>query len=333
MSIRILEVVAAENLSKIIKGIADDNHAIDSWYSAKNKDGRRTTRILVHQNQQQALMDELQKKLYKEKDWRIMVIPVSATIPMPKERESTKESGTENMLVSGNVTREVLYADIKKGTTIDSNFLLLVFLSTVVAAIGLMNDNVAVVIGAMVIAPLLGPNIALAFGAALGDSKLIKTAVTTNMAGLSLTLAASIIAGFILPLSLDSHELLSRTDIGIDGIILAFASGAAGVLSITTGLSATLVGVMVAVALMPPAVTMGLMLGSGHFEMAYGAALLLAANIICVNIAAQIMFIARGFKPRTWYMQKKSEQSVKTNIAFWMILFTLIVILIYLRGN
>jgi len=101
----------------------------------------------------------------------------------------------------------------------------------------------------MVIAPLLGPNIALALAATLGETPLIWTSLRTNLAGLGLALGLSLIIGLIFPADLNSQELISRTFVGIDSVVLALASGAAAVLSLTTGLSSVLVGVMVAVAI------------------------------------------------------------------------------------
>lgn len=149
------------------------------------------------------------------------------------------------------ITRQELYDDTEKSARLDSTFLVLVFLSTIVAAIGLIEDNVAVVIGAMVIAPLLGPNIALALGTALGDTALMWRSLKTNLAGLCMTLVLSILIALFWPLNIDSHELLARTDVGLDSVALAFASGAAAALSLTTGLSSVLVGVMVAGRLAP----------------------------------------------------------------------------------
>ena len=123
----------------------------------------------------------------------------------------------------------------------------MVILSTIVAAIGLLEDNVAVVIGAMVIAPLLGPNIALAFATSLGDSKLIWKALKTNLTGLGTALLLTIILGYIWPLNFESRELMMRTSVDIDGVVLALASGAAAVISITASWISSLVGVMVAV--------------------------------------------------------------------------------------
>ncbi len=339
MPLRIVEISAPDTESETIEKIAEDQGAIDSWHSAKNNDGRRTTSILVHLDQQQELMDEIQKKLHNEKKWRIAVIPVEATIPKPdvsdkggaNKQEKENGNGKAKKIVSGTITREELYTEMEKGARLDLNFIFFVIISALVAAIGLVRNDIAVIIGAMVIAPLLGPNLALAFGAALGDRNLMIAAVKTNAAGLALTLLISALIGFILPVSLDSAELLSRTEVGLELIVLALASGAAGVLSVTTGMSGALVGVMVAVALMPPAVAMGLYLGDGLTSQAYGAGLILATNIICINLAAQGIFFLRGIKPRTWYERKKSVQSIKMNGLFWLVLLGIIVLLIVLR--
>lgn len=320
---RVVQISAPDTASKEIAEIAAKHDSIDLWHSAKNKDGRRNTYVLIHLDQQQGMMDDLQKKMSKKDNWRLLVLPVEATIPAPDSNDN------KDKVVRGTITREELYNEVVKGARLDQNFILLVLLSALVAAIGLVNNNIAVVIGAMVIAPLLGPNLALAFGTALGDRDLIQSAIKTNIAGLGLTLAVSSLAGFLLPIPLDAPELTSRTEVGFDALILALAAGAAGVLSLTTGLSGTLVGVMVAVALMPPAVAFGLFLGGQQWNMAYGAGLLLAANIVCVSISAQLIFLLRGIKPRTWYMRKKSKQSVKYNLAFWVVLLGLVAGLIY----
>ena len=335
MPLRLLEISAPEASFAAVKNVAEKNSAIDYWHSAKNKDGRRTVSILIHLENQQSLTDDLQRAMNKDDHWRLVVVPVDATIP---KLESSAPADDENgngkakKIVKGTLTREELYHDVEKGAKLDFDFALLVFLSTIVCAIGLIASNVAVVIGAMVIAPLLGPNLALAFGVSLGDRELITKAIKANAAGLLLTLFISIIAGLVLNLPIIGTELLDRTEVGFDSLALALASGAAAVLSLTTGLSSTLVGVMVAVALMPPAVTLGLMLGMGMFGHAYGAGLLLIANIVCINLSAQVFFLVKGIKPRTWYEQRKSNQSVKMTIYFWLFLLVTISGLIFWRG-
>lgn len=326
MPLRIIEISAPDKRHAAIKKLAEKHEAIDYWYSARNKDGRRSTQILVHLNHQQALMDELQKEMHKEDHWRLIVLPVESTLPENRQTENESDDGKKPSRPS--ITREALYNEVIKNAEADSNFILLVFLSTIVCAIGLLNNNIAVVIGAMVIAPLLGPNLALTLGAALGDKDLMTKALKTNAAGLSLTIGLSVIVGLLFSNGNTSYELISRATVGYDALLLAFASGAAAVLSLTTGLSTALVGVMVAVALMPPAVAMGVFIGDGTLRLAYGASLLLASNIVCVSLAAQIVFLVKGIKPRTWYMRRKSKQSVTRTTIFWIIMLLTLIALI-----
>lgn len=329
MPIRIVEIIAPGDNTNQIQELAEKHDYIDSWHSAKNKDGRRSVKILIKLDNQQKLTDDLQRIMNKEKNWRITIQPVEATIPL----QDNNNGNDNNKTVRGTITREELYNEIRKGAQTDFNFLLLVTLSAIVCGIGLLNNNVAVIIGAMVIAPLLGPNLALAFGAALGDKSLITESIKSNITGLGMTLIMAALTGFIINAPLIGSEIMDRTEVGYDSLALALAAGAAAVLSMTTGLSSTLVGVMVAVALMPPAVTLGLMLGMGEWDHAYGAGLLLTANIVCISIAAQVIFIVKKIKPRTWYMRKKSKQSVKLNIIFWVALLLAIMALIGLRAG
>ena len=258
-------------------------------------------------------------------------------------RESDlKKPGDENIIEkimkdfsSSNqeITREELYDSIGKNARLNRTYLLLIFLSTVVVAIGLLKDNVAVVIGAMVIAPLLGPNLAMALGTALGDTDLMWKAFKTGIAGMSLALVLSILIGIFWPLNVESRELLARTHVGLDSAALAMASGAAAVLSLTSGIPSILVGVMVAVALLPPAATLGLMLGAGQIDLAYGAAFLLAVNIVAVNLSAKLGFLIQGIKPRTWLEKKKAKQSMMSYIIMWVLTLIVLLVVIYFHPD
>ena len=281
----------------------------------------------MNPEKRQETLDALQAVLGNSETAKWFLMPVEAALPRMEEKASEKEDKPDSVTTS----REELYNSVEKSARLDNNFLLLVFLSTVVVAIGLLEDNVAVVIGAMVIAPLLGPNIALALGTALGDSSLMWKSLKTTLAGLGLALGLSMLIGLLWPLNFESRELLARTYVGLDSAALAFASGAAAVLSLTTGLPSVLVGVMVAVALLPPTATFGLMLGAGNLELATGAGLLLAVNIVCVNLAAKVSFLFRGIKPRTWLEKQKARQSMAIYILIWILSLAILLVAIYLR--
>ncbi|NIQ02210.1 MAG: TIGR00341 family protein [Nitrospinaceae bacterium] len=324
---KIIEVFADTSYRDIITTIADQHEARDCWEGPQGEDGRLLIRLVVGDEQRQAVMDALQGVLGNSPSAKIVVISVEAVLPRVENGETKKSKKAP----SGTTTREELYNSIEKNARLTGTYLALVFLSTIVVAIGLLEDNVAVVIGAMVIAPLLGPNLALALGAALGDTSLIWESLKTGTAGFILALGLSILIGELWHLNFDSHELLARTDVGLDSIALALASGTAAVLSMSTGLPSVLVGVMVAVALLPPTATMGLMIGAGKFKMAAGAGLLLAVNVVSVNLSAKVTFLARGITPRTWLEKQKARQSITTYIMFWVVTLAILVVAIYLR--
>ncbi len=324
---KIIEVIADVSYQDIITTIAEQHEVRDCWLGPKGEDGRRVIRLILGDAQRQEVLDALQGALSNSAKAKIVVIGVEAVLP----RVETPEDTHSKMAKSGSTTREELYNNIEKNARLNSTYLILVVLSTIVVAIGLLEDNVAVVIGAMVIAPLLGPNIALALATALGDTELIWKSLKTGTVGFVVALALSFVIGKLWHLNFDSRELLARTDVGLDSVALALASGAAAVLSLSTGLPSVLVGVMVAVALLPPTATMGLMLGAGKFKLAVGAGLLLAVNVVSVNLSAKVTFLARGIKPRTGLEKQKARQSMTVYIVFWVVTLSILMVAIYLR--
>ena len=324
---KIIEVIADVSYLDIVTTIGEQHEARDCWVGPKGEDGRCIVRLLVGDSKRQEVLDALQGTLSNSPTAKILVTAVEAVLPreeVPENDDAKKKGATAT-------TREELYNSIEKNARLNSTYVILVVLSTIVVAIGLLKDNVAVVIGAMVIAPLLGPNIALALAAALGDTGLMWKSLKTSLVGLVLALGLSFLIGALWPLNVHSRELLVRTEVGLDSIALALASGAAAVLSLSTGLPSVLVGVMVAVALLPPTATMGLMLGAGKYDMAVGAALLLAANVVSVNLAAKLSFIFSGIKPRTWLEKQKARQSMAAYIFFWIVSLSVLVAVIILR--
>ena len=317
---KLIEVIADTNIVDIVVEIAKDSNATDYRLAQKNDEGRQAVRILIQDQMVQSTLDALQKITSAYPTTRIIVFPVDATLPLPEVINPEKKSSS--------TSREALYDTVSKNVVLDSNFIVLVILSTVVAAIGLIENNVAVVIGAMVIAPLLGPNLALALGTALGDIDLMRKALKTNLAGVGIAVMLSILIGFFWPFDINSPELLARTEVGLDSLALALASGAAAALSLTTGLSSVLVGVMVAVALLPPSATFGLMVGHGQYQLAMGAALLLIANVVCLNLATKIVFLVKGISPRTWWQKEKARRAMKVYIIVWLTVLVILIIML-----
>ncbi|AQQ68993.1 TIGR00341 family protein [Microbulbifer agarilyticus] len=309
-----------------VAAIAEARKAEEFRIEGPVQSGHQAMRLLTSDDKVQAFLDDLAPLVDGVAGARVLVIPVELSLPKPSDAQRKKED-------TALAAREALYASAEKSARLDRDYVILVVLSTLVAAIGMLENNVAAVIGAMVIAPLLGPNMAFGLGTALADTALMRSALKTLVVGLSVAVGLSVVIGLIWPWGTLSNELLSRTYVGWDSVVLALASGAAAALSMTSGLSSVLVGVMVAVALLPPAATFGMMLGSGKWQLALGAGLLLAVNIVCVNLACKLVFLMKGIEPRTWWQKKSANKAMKIYIAVWVCTLLLLMAAIYLRDQ
>ena len=280
----------------------------------------------------QNLIDKLQSALTGSNEWQIAVLPVEARLPMaekPKVEPEKGPSAEEKKQAKKTALREEIYQDVSQGATLNQDFIVLTILSAIVAAVGMGTNSVAVVIGAMVIAPLLGPILAFAFSAALGDPELMFKASKTAVIGMGVGFLTALVLGQVMNLDLGAGEMMARTILGPDVVILALASGAAAALSLAAGSSSALVGVMVAVALLPPSAATALFFGGGEYALAARAATLLTLNVISVNIGAMMVFALKGIRPRTWLAQKSAKRSQMINITVWSTLLIGVVMLLF----
>jgi uncharacterized hydrophobic protein (TIGR00341 family) len=259
----------------------------------------------------------------------MILLPLEASYPSMKEieekaAESKEEEEGKKKREPLRVSRQELYHDVFDSSKLTNTYMIMIVLSAVVAAIGLVKDNVAVIIGAMVIAPLLGPNVALSFATTIGDAELGRSALITNITGILIAFAVSLILGFFLVIDSSTGEIASRTVVSYGDMALALASGVAAALSITTGAPAVLIGVMVAVALMPPLATFGLLLGSGNVNLAIGALELVAVNMICINLAGVVTFLVQGVRPLNWWEASKAKKATRYAIIIWVSLLIIL---------
>ncbi len=285
-------------------------------------------KMLIRAEGSQDLLDMLVERFGQDDCFRINILPVEASLPdIPeKEKEATWEEPEKKK--PERISREELYQDLHEAAKATNIYLVMIMLSSVVAAIGILNNNVAVIIGAMVMAPMLGPNVALSLATTLGDLPLAKSALRTNLIGILIALALSVFMGSVSTVDPTRSEIATRTQVGLMDIVLALTSGAAGALSFTTAAPAVLIGVAVAVALLPPLVVCGLLLGSGNETLALGALLLFLVNVICVNLAGVATFLAQGIGPRNWRETKVAKRATFAAIAIWIVLLLVLILII-----
>jgi len=324
--VRLLEAEFPESFCEQVAKYVELAEPVHSRISDADSEGRCVLRAIFETGEAQELVDALQSLFENNDKWRIIVLPVEATAPHAGSEETERERSKRKTLA----LREEILQDVSEGAAFTGDFIVLTILSTIVAAIGLSTNNIAVVIGAMVIAPLLGPVIAFAFGAAIGDPSLVFRAAKSAMAGLSIGFALALGIGAFFPVEFASPELVARTALGLDAVALALASGAAAALSLSAGLSSALVGVMVAVALLPPSAAAGIYLGGGDLDSAFRATLLLAVNVVCVNLAALAVFAYKGVRPRTWIEKISAARATKVNLGVLVFLLAVLITAIVL---
>ena len=340
MALRLFEVILPTGHTDAVRELMEDLPTVGPWYETLH-DGQMLARFVLDADQTGAMIGKFEKRFGHVEPFQVLILPVSATMPRlddllaqkgGEESKPPDEPKKMRIRLGGGLSQEELYQQVTDMMKLSPIYVAMVLLSGIVATLGMVRDNVAVIIGAMVIAPLLGPNVALAFGATVGDTMLIRKTLVTNLVGIGLSLLLAALCGMILTIDPETPEIASRTAVALSDIVLALASGAAGAIAITTGVPAALVGVMVAVALLPPTVAVGLMAGAGYWSESLGALMLLATNVICVNIAGIVTFLLQGIRPRTWWKADLARRSARIALVFWIgALVTLILLILLSR--
>lgn len=331
MNYRMLELLAPPETVKEARKIVEEEDVLGIWTDTLD-DGGSIMRVLLDVDRTESLSDRLTDKFSHADGFRIMLFSVEATLPQPEaeeEADEAKEDKKSEETIVGRISREELYSDVTSGSELNWVYIGMVILSTLVAGVGLVRDDVAVIIGAMVIAPLLGPNVSMALSVTLADLELGWRSIKANAAGLFSSLVVAFLLGLIMHVDLASQQLISRTTVGMGDITIALAAGSAGVLAFTRGVPATIVGVMVAVALLPPLVNVGLLFGSGHISLAVGSIVLTLTNLICINLAGILTFLVQGVRPRSWWEAEKAKKATRMAIALWVALLVILGLIIW----
>src|SRR6056297_735057 len=293
-------------------------------------------RILINSQDSQKLIDALESRLKHEKDFGIVIIPAEGSVPKLEEPEKEADKQQQEEVPvwkqpfrkGTNISREELYTDISDTVSLSPIQLIMVILSAIVAAIALVRDSSIVLIGAMVIAPMLGPNVAMSFSICLGDYKLLWKSLKANLLRVFAAFIFSLILGLLIDLSSLSNEILNRTVLHFSDILLALSAGIAAALSYTTAISEGFIGVMVAVALIPPLTASGLLLSSGYIEYGISAFLLFVLNIVCINFASMITFLMQGIRPKKWWEQEKAKGALQKAFLLWGIMLTILALIV-----
>lgn len=332
MAIRRVEVLCPAPLATHVERIVRGCEPLEVW--TQTDETSSEVRALFENSRVEGVLDALAAFMDLNEGVQVVVLDVKAALPRIEESpQPVPLPALGDKAPRARISRDELASEMAKGTELRPVYVITVVLSTIVAAIGLLRNSPAIVIGAMVIAPLMGPNMGLALATTLGDGALARRALLTSVVGLATAvLATAAITVFLDPIDLRTPEIAARIQPHWSDVVLAIASGTAGALAYTTGVSSSLVGVMVAVALLPPTVVATLLAVQGQPE-AVNAALLLATNVIGVILAGVATFSAQGIRPRTWWDAQRTRRHTIWALSFLTVLLVVFTILVILRQS
>ncbi len=192
--------------------------------------------------------------------------------------------------------KDAVCSSIRENAMLSVPYITMNALATVVACYGLLQNSTAVVIGAMIIAMLLGPISGIALALVGGDNTLLRKALLAETGGVCVVLGVAFFIGKLhqdMPLT---DEVLARTSPNILDLMIALAGGAAGAYAtISPRLSVGLVGVAIATALVPPLSTCSICLARGETRLAFGGFLLFFANLVAIQFASSVVMFLHGY--------------------------------------
>jgi uncharacterized hydrophobic protein (TIGR00271 family) len=223
---------------------------------------------------------------------------------------------------------KVIRAHIEKDVLFQGTNLWILFFAILVASLGLNMNSTAVVIGAMLISPLMGPIVGIGFGVAINDLSLIRKAFRNYLFAAAVGLVASTVYFLLSPIEEAHSEILSRTLPTIYDVLIALFGGFAGILALSSKQKGNVIpGVAIATALMPPLCTAGYGLATGQFAFFLGAFYLYLINSVFIALATLLTCYLMKF-PVKKYEDPKVEK--KERIFIWTVVILTLIPSLYL---
>ena len=204
--------------------------------------------------------------------------------------------------------RETIIAYAKENSHLTSQIIVMAFAAAIIATLGLILDNTAVIVGSMIIAPVFGPIATMAIGIVLGDLKLLLKGFLVEATVMLIAVLVGAVFGFIVPNVGINRALEIRMLPTIADLLVAIAAGGAGAYSLMTDTkSQQLVGVVIAAALIPVMATIGIGFSIQNIELITGATLLLLSNFFALLLIIVLVFYIKGLKPQWWYASEAKK--------------------------
>jgi len=217
--------------------------------------------------------------------------------------------------------KDAICAEISGGSHPTNEYFTMLVISAIIATTGLLTNNVAVIIGGMLVSPLLMPIIGISLGAVKGDFELFSSAIEAEAKGVAIVIVLVAILTLMVPNAVVTGEILMRTAPTPLDLFVALASGTAAAYALTRkGISAALPGVAIAVAVMPPLCVVGIGFALKQPVVALGGALTFIANIVAINFAASAVFWLMEFSPHWSFAEEETKKKLQTSAVLLLLI-------------
>ncbi|WP_318568389.1 TIGR00341 family protein [Salinigranum marinum] len=285
----------------------------------------------------ESVLDDLREAGLERDSFTVVVNAETVVSRRFEELQAEYEETAEN---GDRISRDELTARAREMAPSLVTFVVMTLISTVVATAGVLVDSPAVVVGSMVIAPLIGPAMATSVGTVVDDEELFDRGVRLQVLGGVLAVAGAAVFAFavrwsgIVPLTATEvfaiGEVRERLSPDVLSLAVALGAGVAGALSLSTGVSSALVGVMIAAALVPPTAVVGIGIAWGRPTAVVGSAVLVLVNFLAINLVALAVLWHQGYRPERWFKLDEARTATLKRIA--VLAVGLVVLSAFLAG-
>jgi uncharacterized hydrophobic protein (TIGR00271 family) len=286
--------------------------------------GGRLFILKVEDNRSNNLLHELRARGVGDVFGDISVIDLSLHMSSSSSTNTIQKSAAANL--------EEILGTLEESATISGSYIALVLLSGALAAFGLLSDSIVIIIGAMIVAPLMGPIALTSIGVLLPQRGLFEKGLVAEAVGILLTVAIGFLVGIVWaePNPIPDQMLIRADPQALDVIFAVISAVAAGMI-ISKGQSLSIVGVAIAASLAPPAANIGLFLAYNDMESAELAGILLLINILAINASCSIMFTIFRLPAKAGMSKRRVTRIQKMNrLLMSIVAFSFIVLSVYI---
>ncbi|WP_435317010.1 TIGR00341 family protein [Haloarchaeobius sp. TZWSO28] len=333
---RLVQVMIPAGKREAVLDLLDDE-GID-YVLTDETSGRKYTGVVSFPLPSEAvepILHELREAGIERQSYTVVV---DAETVVSKKFERLKEKYAREEETSNRISREELKSQASEMAPEVPAYALLTVVSVVIATAGVLLDSAAVVVGSMVIAPLIGPAMAASVGTVLDDADLFSRGARLQILGLVLAVvAAAAFAALLRTLHLIPPmdilvvgQVQERLRPDILSLAVALGAGIAGAMSMRSGVSASLVGVMIAVALVPPTAVIGIGIAYMKPLVVLGASVLVLVNVLSINLAATATLWYSGYRPEHWLRLDEARTATLKRVA--VLVASIAILSVFLGG-